>query len=88
MERFKQRYNSEKNYKKAAQRFVINALENKKKGKSSIYGTSQQDDSNSQLNESAYLRQLSEEQEADILRLLEEYESALEEREFEEVGYK
>ena len=66
MERFKQRYNSEKNYKKAAQRFVMNALENKKKRKSSIYGTSQQDDSNSQLNEFAYLRQLSEEQEADI----------------------
>lgn len=86
MERFKQRYNSEKNYKKVAQRFVMNALENKKARKFSAEGSSQQEHSNSQSNESAYLRQLTEEQEAEILKLLEEYETALEEREFEEVG--
>lgn len=83
VERFRQRYQSEKNYKKMAQRFVMNALENKQKRRST--GSQTSETSQSQPENPSFMRQLTEEQEAEFAKIMEEFENALEEREFEEV---
>lgn len=81
IERFRQRYAGEKNYKKMAQRLVMNVLERRPKRPSSG-SVSQGDDPSQGSNPYSTLTQA---QEANILQLLEEYENAMEEREIEEV---
>lgn len=86
-ERFRQRYKSQKNYKKLAQRLILNAVERRPQKRSSnssqLASNSIGDDSHSQYLE--YSR-LTGEQEASILKMLEDFEDAMEQRQLEEVG--
>jgi len=86
MERFKQKYRSERNYKKMAQKIILRTVGIKKikipRGLG--FGESQQSQDSADSEYSQALDNLKPEDEAEILKMLDEYENALEQREIEE----
>lgn len=85
MERFRQRYNASKNYKKVARRMVMDILENKKRR--GLDGQGRNSSSSSSFGLDDFGTGLDKEQEDEILRMVDELEQALEFREFEEVAF-
>lgn len=85
MERFRQRYNANKNYKKIAQRMVMDVLENKKKKGRDAKGRNSGDSATDSQSSAFGLPSLDKEQEDEILKMVDELEQALEFKEFEEV---
>ena len=85
MERFHQRYNASKNYKKIAQRMVMDVLENKKKKGRDAKGRNSGDSAADSQSSAFGLPSLDKEQEDEILKMVDELEQALEFKEFEEV---
>jgi DNA excision repair protein ERCC-5 len=90
LERFRQRYQGNKNYKKIAQRLVMDVLENKKRvGKTRDSGRSSHNSNSQPGSQTDFLglgSQLNQEQEDEILKMVDELEQALEFKEFEEVS--
>ena len=86
MERFKARYKSERNYKKLAQRMIMNQLEKRPNKRKSRTLEDKESSESKTIDESNIGAQMTADEELEVLKMLEEYEAAVEEREFEDVS--